>query len=258
MKNIIWTEWLKVRTYRTFWVMLLLAVIIPVAANFFMANLFSNGDLKKATQLMGQPFSFPDIWLSVASISSYTSGLFAILLIILTTNEYTFRTNRQNIIDGWDRREFVYAKLFWLVALSVLALVVSTLTGIIVGLSYGDTSVSFEDYRYIVYYFLQVLVALAIALLIAVLLKRAGIAIVIFLAYSMMIDNVVSALLTRRFGRIGGLLPLQAGDELLPVPLFGKMISKEVYEPYVYFIAVLAYICLAVYVVFRKMMKSDL
>ncbi|MBV7533358.1 ABC transporter permease [Chitinophaga sp. sic0106] len=258
MKNIIWTEWLKVRTYRTFWVMLLLAVIIPLAANFFMANLFSNGDLKKATQLMGQPFSFPAIWLSVASISSYTSGLFAILLIILTTNEYTFRTNRQNIIDGWDRREFVYAKLFWLVALSVLALALSTIIGIIVGVSYGDTSVSFEDYRYVVYYFLQVMVTLSLALLIAVLLKRAGIAIVIFFAYTMMIDNILSALLTRQFGKVGGLLPLQAGDELLPVPLFGKMIAKEVFEPYVYIIAMVAYISLAMYIVFRRMMKSDL
>lgn len=258
MKNIIRTEWLKVRTYRTFWVMLILAAIIPVISNFFMANLFSNGDLKKATQLMGQPFSFPAVWLSVASISSYTSGLFAILLIILTTNEYTFRTNRQNIIDGWDRRDFVYAKLFWLVALSLIALAITTLTGIIIGLSYGDTSLSFEDYRYVIYYFLQVVVALSVALLIAVLLKRAGIAIVIFFAYSMMLDNILSAILKRYVGQVGGLLPLQAGDQLLPVPLFGKLISEEMYDAYVYVIAILVYISIAVYIVFRKMMKSDL
>lgn len=100
---------------------------------------------------------------------------------------------------------------------------------------------------------------LIIALLISVLVKRAGLAIVLFIAYNMMLDQLLSFLVKRYIGPVGGLLPLQSGDELLPFPLVGKMVSaSDQYETSVYITAMIAYIALGIYLVFRKILKSDL
>ena len=258
MKQIIYTEWLKVRHYRTFWAMLILALIIIPAGNFMVADKFSN-DLQQVRKMLGNPFSFPDVWLTMASLNSYISVLFGLLLIILVTNEYTYRTNRQNVIDGWERRQFVFAKLFWLCTLSVLTLIVATLSATLAGMIYGNSPFSLEGYQYMLYYFLQLSVMLTIALLIGVLTKRAGLGIVLFMAYNMMLDQTLSFLLKRNAGRVGGLLPLQSGDELLPFPLVGKMGSAgDQYDTYVYVTAMIAYIALGIFLVFRKILKSDL
>ncbi|NLU92821.1 ABC transporter permease [Chitinophaga sp. Ak27] len=258
MKQIIYTEWLKVKNYRTFWAMLLLALIIIPAGNFMVADKFTE-NLQQLSKLVGNPFSFPDVWLTMASINSYISALFGLLLIILVTNEYTYRTNRQNIIDGWERKHFVYAKLFWLVLLALLTLIVATISAILVGVIYGNKPVSFEGYEYMLYYFLQLIVMLTIALLIGVLVKRAGLAIVLFVAYNMMLDQLLTFLLKRYVGTVGGLLPLQSGDELLPFPLVGKMVAtSDHYDTYVYILAMLCYIILGIFLVFRKILKSDL
>ncbi|MEC5142181.1 ABC transporter permease [Chitinophaga sp. 212800010-3] len=258
MKQIIYIEWLKVKQYRTFWVMLILALAVIPGGNFIVASKF-NESPKELSKLLGNPFSFPDVWLTTAVTSSYISIMGGLLLIILVTNEFTYRTHRQNIIDGWDRKDFVLAKLFWLVSVAVLTLVVATLSGAAIGWIYGNTSFSLEGYQYMLYYFMQVLVMLTIALLLGILLKRAGLSIVLFLAYNMMLDQVLSFLIKKSAGKIGGLLPLQSGDELLPFPLVGKMIAvDDQYDTQVYVIAMFAYIALGIWLVFRKMLKSDL
>jgi hypothetical protein len=258
MLQIIRTEWLKVRSYRTFWVMVLLAVAIIPAGNYIAAEITSQIQSKTKELIAVAPYDFPLIWQSVANVNSYMTALFGILLLILVTNEFTYKTHRQNIIDGWERRQFVLAKLFWWLVLGLLALLVSVITTIVLGLAYGAHAFSLENSKYLIYYFLQVQVSLAIALLIAVLVRRAGFAIVLYLAYSMMIEQVLVLTLKRSFGEIGGLLPLQAGDELLPFPVIGKLISNaDKYDDTVYLGMLFVYIALMIFLVFRRMLKTD-
>ena len=57
-------------------------------------------------------YHFPDIWQNLA----WTSGLLkmgvAIMVVVSITNEYTYRTIRQNIIDGMSREEFLLSKVY--------------------------------------------------------------------------------------------------------------------------------------------------
>ncbi|MBC9930845.1 ABC transporter permease [Chitinophaga qingshengii] len=261
MKQLLYTEWLKVKNYRTFWIMLLVAIIMIPAGNYVPAQVMSSRDLEQASKMLGQsPFGFPTVWQTVANISSYMTALFGLMLIILVTNEYTFRTSRQNIIDGWERRQFVYAKLAWVVLLSLIALLTAVLTAVVFGFIYGSQSFSLEGFSYMWYYWLQLLLALCIALLLAVLVKRTGFAMAIFLGYIMMLEQTLVLIIKRVAGPLGGLLPLQTGDELLPFPLVGKMVDSMStrYDDSVYLIVLLGYIALAIYLVFRKVLKSDL
>ncbi|MET7001123.1 ABC transporter permease [Chitinophaga defluvii] len=261
MKHIIHTEWLKVKGYRTFWVLLLLAVAIVPAANYITAEVTSQVQQKSKEMLVLNAYDFPMVWQTVANVNSYISAAFGFLMVILVSNEFTFKTHRQNIIDGWERREFVFSKLYWVVAFSLLAMVVAILTGLCFGFAYSTHDFSLEGFRYIFYYTLQTMLSLCLALLAGVFLRRAGLAIVLYLAYAMMIEQLLVSILKRSsLGEIGGLLPLQTGDELLPVPTFigTMMASPDKYDEVVYLGFLCGYIVLALFLVFRKMEKTDL
>jgi hypothetical protein len=72
----------------------------------------------KGKSILGSPFAFPDVWQTVSWNSTLTFIIPAILIITLTTNEFTYKTHRQNIIDGWSREQFIGVKLIEVVLLS--------------------------------------------------------------------------------------------------------------------------------------------
>jgi ABC-type transport system involved in multi-copper enzyme maturation permease subunit len=259
MLQIIRIEWLKVKAYRTFWILLGLAIVIIPAANMIVQEI--TGKMNKETQMLlgGSVYDFPYVWQSVANVSSYTSAIFSLLLLTLVTNEFTFKTHRQNVIDGWERREFVYAKLFWVLALSVLALVVSLLTALFFGSVYGKMPFTTDGIYYIFYYFLQVLLSLSLALLLGIVVKRAGLAIVLYLGYVMIFEQLLVVALKRYAGGLGAFMPLQTADELLPFPLIGKLLPGTVaYSDNTYLLVLFAWLALAVWLIFRRLLKTDL
>ena len=161
MLNIIRIEWLKVKNYRTFWILLILAVTVIPASNMIVADVVGRIP-KQATDILGRNFyDFPVAWQTVANVNSFTSIIFGLLLVTLVTNEFTYRTHRQLVIDGWERLDLVLSKIFWVVALALLALVVSFITAIVFGLIYSSAPFSFEGVQFLFFYFLQVLVSLS-------------------------------------------------------------------------------------------------
>jgi hypothetical protein len=54
--------------------------------------------------LLFNPYDFNNTWQSTwpDRVFYYSPAM----LIILITNEYSFRTNRQNVIDGWSRNGY--------------------------------------------------------------------------------------------------------------------------------------------------------
>ncbi|MVT11916.1 ABC transporter permease [Chitinophaga tropicalis] len=259
MLNIIKIEWLKVKYYRTFWIFLGLAVLIIPAVNAIVQDVNSRIP-KQIQQALGRSiYDFPIVWQTVAYVSSFTTVIFGFLLLTLVTNEFSFKTHRQHVIDGWERRELVLSKLFWVVAFSVIALLVSALTAAYFGAVYGKESFSLEGFRFLFYYFLQVMLSLCLALLLGVLVKRTGLAIVLYLAYVMVLEQLVVMTLKRFVGDIGGLMPLQTADELLPLPVVDKLVPLAgPLDTYVYLTALLAYIGLSLWWVFHKMLRTDL
>lgn len=260
MLQIIKIEWLKVKNYRTFWVFIALGLLAILAPNFIIHDVFIKRIPPEAQKLLGQSiYDFPLVWQTVASVSSYTSGIFGLLLITLVTNEFTYKTHRQNIIDGWERSDFVFSKLFWVACLALLAFLTALIAVFIFGGIYGKTAFSFENSRYLFYYLLQITVSLCLALLLAMLVKRTGLAIILFLGYVMFIEQLVVSIVKHYFGNIGGLFPLQAGDELLPFPIVEKLVKfSGPYDSTVYLAVLIAYVVLIVWLVFRKMLRTDL
>ena len=68
-------------------------------------------------------FSFPGIWHNVTYVAGFFKFFLAILVAILVSGEYEYRTIRQNIIDGMSRLEFFKSKIITLFLISLTAMI---------------------------------------------------------------------------------------------------------------------------------------
>ncbi|MDI3320842.1 ABC transporter permease [Pinibacter soli] len=125
MTNLLKIEWLKIKAYPAFWWVLVITAISYPAVNYCMSVVYHHflDDPKMATikLMIGNPFAFNEVWHTVAYFSSWFILFPAIIVIMLITNEYTFKTYRQNIIDGWSRNQFLSAKLLTLLLYPLLS-----------------------------------------------------------------------------------------------------------------------------------------
>src|SRR5258708_23333984 len=100
MLRILQVEWMKVKNYRTFWILLAITLISIPAVNYMLYNIFNNS---KGKSILASSFVFPDVWQTISWNSSLLFFIPAILIITLTTNEFTYKTQRQSGLDWWRR-----------------------------------------------------------------------------------------------------------------------------------------------------------
>ncbi|HVS98472.1 MAG TPA: ABC transporter permease [Puia sp.] len=223
-------EWLKVRRYHTFWILLGMTILSIPGLTYMLFDLMKNSFPKgKGTALLGSPFAFPDAWQTVSWNSTLLFILPAILIITLTTNEFTYKTHRQNIIDGWSRQQFIGIKLLELVLLSAVCTLVVFVTTLIFGLAVNKLppGVSmWQESRFLFYYFVQLISYSTIAFLMALLIRRAGLSIAAFLIY-MLAENIVVGIF-RNVYKLNGVdyLPEEVTDRLIPQPYLRKVLQS--------------------------------
>jgi hypothetical protein len=223
-------EWMKVRNYTPFASLSLFFLIGIVAANYVVYSFKKSVvDPADPTGIISgtSPYDFDMVWQTTSYVAGYLLLLPGLLLIMLMTNEFSFRTHRQNIIDGWSRQQFIDVKICMALIAAVISTVVVFLTAFCFGLASG-TSVSFTRMAPIGFFFLKALSYNMIALLIAVLVRKTGFAIGVFFIY-LWFENFIAALLEifsmklkteyrQDLGNLGDYLPMNASDGLLHMP----------------------------------------
>jgi len=263
MLNLFKIEWLKIKTYRTFWILFLAFLIFfPVAFYFsaskYMESLASSGRMEEQIlkSMIESPFVFPKVWLS----ASWMGGLFFVLLgmlyILLITNEVQYRTHRQNIIDGWSRMDFLKAKFSILIFFVLVSTALIFLSGLLVGLVFSPANADvFNGIYFVGYFALMATLYLMLAYLIAILVKRTGLAIIIYFAVVCILDNVLWLIFTLKNSQIGYYLLLEPVDSLVPNPFKPKIMERRTVDDYTLVIAAVVYIgiyCTAIVSYFRK------
>lgn len=124
-------------------------------------------------------FNFPFIW----HFNTYIAGLLklflAIIIVSMLSNEYSYRTLKQNLIDGLSKKEFLASKFLMMmvfVLASTLFLFVLSLT---LGLSFSDyteLSIVFSDLEYLLAYLVNLTGFFAFCMLAGILIKRSAFA----------------------------------------------------------------------------------
>lgn len=266
MKRLVKIEVYKIRTNATFW------VLAGLHMGILLLVLLSGKILLRTISLDGENFAnlidpatiplyqFPDIWHNFTYVAAYLKFILAIYVIISITNEISYDTLRQNVMNGLSRTDFIISKLFLVLLLaagSTLFLFVSVL---LTGFSSTPDLVLQDMIKYsgfIPAYFLELMVYMIFAMFIGLLIKRTGLAIGLMFLYTIIIEPVIALRINN--DAIKDLLPLRAINNLIHVP-FGKYALREI-QDYVAFtevIIVLIYASLFVFLIHLLLQKRDL
>jgi ABC-type transport system involved in multi-copper enzyme maturation permease subunit len=175
--------------------------------------------------LVGNPFSFPEVWHTVAYASSMFVFIPAVVIIMLITNEYSYRTLRQNIVDGWSRSEFIMSKLIDVIIITLLITFLYIIVCIVIGSINSKPEADIFNLSYYTGLFaLQTFAQLSIAFLIGFLIKKAFISLGVFIFYFFPLEPVLALYSREKLNDIGKYLPLEISDRIIPVPAFiGKL-----------------------------------
>ena len=225
MSSLVRTEWLKIKRYPAFWWMLIIVALAYPGMNYAMyangyQDLLDDKTMGPVLRMLPNPFTFPDVWQTVAFLSSLFVFLPAVVVIMFITNEYTYKTHRQNIIDGWSRKDFMMSKMIDVIIICLLVTILYVITAIIIGtVNTPDVSGNLlAGTKYIGLFFLQTFSQLSIAFLIAFLVRKAFIALGLFLFYFFPLEPILVELGKKWANGAGEYLPLEISDRLIPFP----------------------------------------
>ena len=238
MTSLIRTEWLKMRKYNAFWWIMGITALSYPGINYIFYLGYQNivGQPTQASQYaklaIGNPFTFPEVWHTVGYFSSIFVFIPAVVVIMFISNEYSFKTHRQNIIDGWSRSQFVTSKLMDVLIISLIITALYTAVSLITGIS-NQTRLIQETWTqayYIGLFSLQTFAQLSIAFLIGFIVRKAFLALGIFLFYFIILENIIVGFLNWKKSEIGHYMPLEISDKLIPPPGFFRMVDPEKYQ----------------------------
>lgn len=216
MKSIILNEFTKIWSYRAFRVIILLHFIL-----FFLVVLVTSRlDITIPGFSTDYLYQFPNIWEFFPWVASWFNLLLAILIIVMTGNEYTFRTFRQHVIDGLSRSDLLTGKGFLIIAIAVYSMLMVLLFSLLFGFIFTRdlTAALFVKKTYILLvYFVQAVAYMSTGFLLAILFRNTALAIILFILLRLIIEPVF-----RLFFPPGARLyfPMKAISNLTPMPEF--------------------------------------
>ena len=245
MLRLIKIDFKKYAYSRTFWVLLLIYFVLIVAV-FFGMEKFINQVLNSAKTSAQIPvpdfslYSFPYVWQNLAFLGGFFKIFIALIVVIFVTNEYSYKTIRQNVMNGMSREQFLASKVLFALLLSLSASIIMFVSGIVLGLGHtAELSISlvFPKMEFIAAYFLELATFSLLAMFTAFLLVRSGLAIGLLAIYYYIGENILTFMLPENISRF---LPVESIGNLIDVPnsalmkMFGVNFSEVVSIPDVF------------------------
>lgn len=217
-------ETLKLRKRLAFWVTMGLFLLINVGSH--------GGEYFDARDDPDETFALPGAWSDIMSDDSMISLVFgAVVLILLLSSEFTWRTARQNVIDGLSKTEWFWGKAALLPIVG--ALFILTQIGIGGGFALAGTDLGATReallgvpfFQALGGFFLAFFVLGSLALTAALAIRSSGPAMAAWFAWIAFGERLVSLGLGRLFE---GLRPALA---YLPLGTSLKLLDYDAYDP---------------------------
>jgi len=258
MKHLLQVEWMKLKHYRAFKVFGILYLLGIIGVLFVTYLMFQNIPQAEIIRMLSNPFAYPALWNTTGWLNSWLLFFPGWLIINLCVNEFNFKTHRQNIIDGWSRQQFIGAKLLLILFFAIVITVINIISCLLMGL-FMNAPISFEGFEYMGFVFIQSLAYLLFAFMLAILLRKSGLAAGIFFMYGLIFDFLFAQLINYTFHMkpVGYFLPLQVSDDLFYIP-FLKNALPGVPSAYALVAGCLIYCAGYTYFALRKFKRDDL
>ena len=263
-------EWLKQKDYILF-KLLAIAYVVFLPAVLFIGKKLDIGK--------GAPFNpvedffhFPKIWAWLGYIGSWMSFfVLGFMAVLMVTNEFSNRTLRQNMINGLQREEFFKSKLLFMAVAALTATLYYAFCTLVIGLLHvNDTlyfSTVFKNVDMVPRFWLMTTGYMSFGLLVGLLVKRTGIALFLFLAYSLVIESILRWVVHLYFFKNISMnfYPLNAMEDLAPLPvadladgLLKQYGFRLLLTPWEAGIATVFYTSLFLFFSYKRLKNSDL
>ncbi|AFL79854.1 hypothetical protein Aeqsu_0340 [Aequorivita sublithincola DSM 14238] len=224
-------------------------------------------------------FNFPYIWHFTTYMAAILKLFLAIVIVSMMSNEYSYRTLKQNLIDGLSKREFVLSKFLTVLLFASISTIFIFLVSLILGLSFSDyneISIIFSDMEYIGAYFIKLVAFFSFCLFLGVLVKRSAFALG-FLFVWQIVEWLLYGLMKWQFFKgteiadnVAQFFPLNAMANLIKEPLsrlgaiqsaanqLGENFTKDYHVTWLNVLIVLVWTALFVYWAYAILKKRDL
>lgn len=258
MMHLLTIEWRKLRHYRTFWIATgLYAAFVVLTFVSFSSLMVGPFELFNR-----EAFKFPLVWQNATFLARFFNLYLAIVAIFLVTNEYSYRTLRQNVIDGLSRNQVVASKALVIGVLVLAAMLIMGATGMVLGLVNSkavSTSNVLSRIDFLMAFGLHTWGLLSLAMLTGILLKRSGVAILVFLSYTIFGESIVRNLLGFDWVRYFPVRTFTTLNQYPQIEGIQEMTQlAKTYVPIENFILGLFYISLFHFFAFWLVRKADL
>ena len=261
-------EYLKLKHYKPFWIIIGLYTVFFFVLAIFTKKfidfiLLENMDDLGQFANVGIPlFDFVDIWQNLGMITIGFKWILAFVVIISICLEFSNKTVRQNIIDGLSRKEYLMSKISLIGALSIFGAVLLFLTGLFLGLMYSQVKSPrfiFMNIEFVGAYVLEIFAFLCLAMLFAMVIRRTGFAIILFIFYTALVEPIASSIMHYHYKIATWYLPGTAIYNLIRPP-FQKYIFREVqdYVAFVDVMIVLGWIAILIFLTYRFLKSRNL
>src|SRR5690554_4168392 len=224
-------------------------------------------------------FNFPYIWHFNTYIAAILKLFLAVVIVSMVSNEYSYRTLKQNLIDGLSKKEFILSKFLTVLLFALISTVFVFLVSLILGLifsDYNEIGIIFSGLQYIGAYFLKLVAFFSFCLFLGILVKRSAFALG-FLIVTQIVEWLIYGLLkwqlfkdTEIADQMSRIFPLNAMANLIKEPFsrlgaiqsaatqLGENFTKTYQVQFLDILIVLAWTALFIYLSYALLKKRDL
>lgn len=192
-------------------------------------------------------FNFPYIW----HFNSYIAAIFKFFLLLvivsMMANEYSYKTLKQNLIDGLSKKEFILSKFYTVLVFAAISTLFAFTISLVLGMIYSDfneVSIIFSDLEYLFAFFIKLVGFFSFGLFLGILIKRSAFAVAGMIVW-FIIESIIKGYLFWTFkdlkleaaSKVDSIMqffPLEAMSNLIKEPFTRlgavKSVAKQIGE----------------------------
>ena len=228
-------------------------------------------------------FNFPYIW----HFNTYMAAIFKFFLLLvivsMMANEYSYKTLKQNLIDGLSKKEFILSKFYTVIVFALVSTLFVFVISLILGALYSDfneLSIIFSNLSYLLAFFIKLVGFFSFGLFLGILIKRSAFAVAAMIVW-LIIESIFKGYLFWTFkdlktsteeavNSIMQFFPLEAMANLIKEPFtrlgavksvanqIGENFTKDYSVSFLNIVIVLVWISIFIYASYFLLKKRDL
>ncbi len=173
-------------------------------------------------------FNFPYIWHFNTFMIGLLKIFFAIIIVAMIGNEYSYKTLKQNLIDGLSKGEFlrskIYAILAFVITSTLLVFIISLILGGIYS-DYNELQIVFSDLEYLLAYAVKLFGFFSFCLFLSLLIKRSAFALGL-LAFWQVFEGIAYGLMKWKLSDYIPFLSAEDVFKFFPLNAMGNLIKE--------------------------------